>query len=119
MKHCTAIALLLFAVVVLVAASFAQQNQDEKQDQAQSAKSRKIVNRVVPVYPDIARRMHLNGVVKVEAEVASNGTVKNVSLRGGHPILAEAAMEAVRKWKWVPTPHETEEPIEVRFEGDK
>jgi len=36
-------------------------------------------------------------------------------VRGGHPILAEAAEKAIRKWRWQPAAHETREPVEVKF----
>jgi TonB family protein len=90
----------------------------QKQDETAGDNQRKVINRVVPQYPDLARRMHLNGVVKIEAEVASNGTVKDVSLKGGHPVLAQAALNAVRKWRWAPAAHETAERIEVKFDPD-
>ena len=54
--------------------------------------------------------------VKAEAVVAPNGVVKSVEVKGGHPVLVQAAQNAIYKWKWAPAPHETREPIEVRFE---
>lgn len=83
--------------------------------QDQSSGNRKVVSRVVPEYPQVARNMRLGGTVKVEAVVAPNGTVKTVAVRGGPPILTGAAADAVRKWKWVPAAHETKEPVEVNF----
>jgi outer membrane biosynthesis protein TonB len=60
--------------------------------------------------------MNLKGVVRVDALVASNGTVKSFEVRGGHPALVLAAENAIRKWKWEPSAHDTKEPIEVRFD---
>ena len=77
--------------------------------------SRKVITRAVPEYPQIARSMHLSGIVKVEATVAPNGSVKAVLVRGGPPVLTEAAADAVRKWKWTPAKQETREPVEVKF----
>jgi TonB family protein len=83
---------------------------------AQSSESaRKIVTRVSPQYPSVAHRMGLQGNVKVEVVVQPNGTVKSVEVRGGHPMLADAALSAVRQWKWEPGPHETHEIIEIKF----
>jgi TonB family protein len=59
--------------------------------------------------------MKLQGNVKVEAVVAPDGSAKTVAIRGGHPLLAQAAHDAVQKWKWVPAPKETRELIEVKF----
>lgn len=78
--------------------------------------TRKIVNRIIPQYPDLARNMNVSGVVKLEAVVQPNGLVKNVAIKGGHPLLAQAAENAVRKWKWEPAAHESNELIEVHFD---
>jgi len=71
----------------------------------------------MPGYPETARSLRLHGAVKVEAVVASNGLVKDVEVKGGHPILAQAAEDAVRKWRFEPGPHETRELVEVVFEA--
>ena len=52
--------------------------------------SRKVKTKVAPAYPEIARRMNITGVVKVQITVAANGSVKNAKLVGGHPVLANA-----------------------------
>jgi TonB family protein len=84
--------------------------------QEQGGSGRKIVNRVVPVYPPLARTMNLRGTVRLDAIVQANGTVKTVELKGGHPVLAQAAENAIRKWKWEPATHESHEPIEFHFD---
>ena len=84
--------------------------------QEQSESKRKVVSRVVPAYPDLARRMNVRGTVKLEAVVATNGNVKSLQVRGGHPLLTDAAQTAILKWKWAPAAHETREPVEVRFD---
>ncbi len=85
--------------------------------QAQDAgeSSRKVVNRVMPVYPDMARQFNVRGSVKLSAVVAGDGTVKSLSVKGGHPLLVDAAETAIRKWKYAPASHETTESIEVNF----
>jgi TonB family protein len=98
---------LTWIVLGLSFACFAQQDQ--------STGMRKVVTRVVPEYPQLARSLKLGGVVKVEAVVAPNGTVKAVAIRGGPPILTNAAVDAVRKWTWIHVPYETKEPVEVTF----
>jgi TonB family protein len=60
--------------------------------------------------------MGLRGNVKVEVVVSPNGTVKSLEVKGGHPMLAQAAADAVRKWRWVPAKSETKEPVIVRFD---
>jgi TonB family protein len=76
---------------------------------------RKIINKVVPVYPSTARSMSLTGTVKLEALVLANGTVKSIQVKGGNPLLAQAAQNAVREWKWAKAEHESTEALEFRF----
>jgi len=85
------------------------------QDQQESQATRRVVSRVVPLYPDLARKMHLEGTVKVEVVVAPNGTPKSNQVIGGNPVLASAAIDAINKWRWAPAPQETKELIELRF----
>ncbi len=82
---------------------------------AEDAGGRRVLQRVSPAYPSVARNLHITGAVRVEALVGSNGTVKSVAIKGGHPMLAQAAAEAVAKWKWAPASHETEEPVLIDF----
>jgi TonB family protein len=83
--------------------------------QETSEGNRQVVSRVSPQYPSLARGMRLQGSVKVEAVVAPDGFAKTVAIKGGHPLLAQAAHDAVQKWKWVSAPKETHELIEVKF----
>jgi TonB family protein len=77
--------------------------------------NRKVKSKVNPVYPEIARRMAITGVVKVEVVVAPNGNVKNTKIIGGHPVLANAAVDAVKKWKFEPASGESTGIIEIKF----
>ena len=81
----------------------------------ESPSARKIVNKVVPVYPSTARSMNLAGKVKLAALVLANGTVKSIQVKGGNPLLAQAAQNAVREWKWAKAEHESTEVLEFRF----
>jgi TonB family protein len=86
------------------------------QDSADSV--RKILLKTPAAYPTLARSMNIHGVVKLEAQVAPNGTVKSVSVKGGHPMLAQSAVTAVGHWKFEPAAHETKELIEVKFDPE-
>jgi TonB family protein len=77
---------------------------------------RRVMNRVVPSYPELARAMNLKGTVRVEALVAPNGKVKSVEGKGGHPLLIDAAEHAIYKWTWTRSTHESKETVEVRFD---
>jgi TonB family protein len=84
-----------------------------QQDSAES--HRKISSKVVPIYPALARDMKIAGSVKIEASVAPNGTVKSAAILGGHPVLAQAGLDAVRKCKWEAAGHETKELVILNF----
>jgi TonB family protein len=78
--------------------------------------ARKLVLKTEVAYPTIAQSMNIRGVVKLEAQVAPNGTVKSVVVKGGHPLLTQSAMTAVGHWKFEPAAHETREQIEIKFD---
>ena len=78
--------------------------------------NRKVKSKTAPAYPDLARRMSIAGVVKVQITVATNGVVKDAKLVGGHPVLANAAMEAIRKWRYEASKEETTGVVEFRFD---
>ena len=82
---------------------------------AQEAITRKIKSQVAPTYPELARRMGITGVVKIQVRVDKNGVVKETKLVGGHPVLANAAMEAMKKWRYETSPDETVGIVEFRF----
>ena len=110
MRQCAAGAL-LFAAMLCVAPTYSWA-------QTPAGSSRRILVKTAVVYPSLARSMMLRGSVKVEAKVAANGTVKSVEVKGGHPMLAQSAMSAVRQWKFEPADRETREQIEIRFDPD-
>lgn len=83
---------------------------------AQETGTRKAKAKVMPKYPELARRMKITGLVKVQATVAPNGAVKEMKVIGGHPVLASAVLEAVQKWRFEAGPQETTEGLEFRFD---
>jgi TonB family protein len=87
---------------------------------AQQAQSEEIVrrakNKVQPQYPDLARKMNLAGTVKIQVVVAPNGTVKEARVMGGHPVLANAALDAAKKWRFEPAAGESSGVIDFKFE---
>jgi TonB family protein len=80
---------------------------------------RKTKSKVEPMYPGLARRMKISGLVKVDVTVAANGTVKDAKVVGGHPVLANAVLDAVKKWRFEPAPQETTETLQFRFDPDE
>ena len=84
--------------------------------EAQGEIVRRAKSRVLPVYPELARKMNITGSVKIEVVVAPNGTVKDAKIVGGHPVLANAALDAVRKWRFEPATVETSGVVDIKFE---
>jgi TonB family protein len=82
---------------------------------AQDGNHRKIVARVNPEYPDTLRIAQIGGLVRLSVTVSPNGNVTQVEVRGGNPILAEKAQQAVMKWKFAPGPSQTVEDIRIGF----
>lgn len=83
---------------------------------AQDELTRKVRTRVAPVYPDIARRMSITGVVRVVVVVAPNGSLKNTKVIGGHPLLVNAAMDALKRWRFEPAAEESTGIVEFKFQ---
>jgi TonB family protein len=76
---------------------------------------RKVIVSAKPDYPDILRRARVGGLVRLKATVLPNGTVSSVEILGGNPILAENAVTAVKKWKYVPSQTQTVEDVALTF----
>lgn len=108
MRRHVNVVLVAFSIgIVLLSCSFAQSAQTEGR--------RKVVGKMAAVYPDLARKMRISGTVRVEVVVAPDGSPKSPKVLGGHPLLVQAAADAISKWKWVPSPQETTELIELKF----
>jgi len=79
-----------------------------------------VLKKVSPDYPAQARQLRIEGTVQLEATIAKDGKVSNIKAVSGHPILARAAIEAVKQWKYKPyllngQPVEIETQIAVNF----
>ena len=79
---------------------------------------RHVKSRVAPAYPELAKRMNVTGTVKLQVTIAPNGTVKTAKVIGGHPLLVDPAMDAVKKWKYEPGSADTTEIVEFRFDNN-
>ena len=87
--------------------SFAQQEEP--------ATPRKLVSKVAPIYPDLARRANIHGAVKLLLTIQSDGDVSSAEAVGGNPLLVKASVDAVRKWKYAPGLQSTKQVVELRF----
>jgi TonB family protein len=80
------------------------------------AEDRKVEHRVPPVYPELAKRMKISGVVKVSVTVAADGSVVKAQALGGNRMLAPAAEEAVRRWKFATGAGQSTVEVDVNFQ---
>lgn len=69
----------------------------------------------LPTFPEMALKMNIRGAVQLEAVVRPDGTVKEVRVLGGHPLLADSAARAVMQWRYKPEERETREVVKVNF----
>ena len=63
----------------------------------------KLIARVTPVYPTLAKSARVQGVVHFKATIGKNGVVQNLETSGGPALLRQAALDAVKQWKYQPT----------------
>ena len=85
-----------------------------------AVQSAKLIKQVVPTYPQSARQLRISGVVHLLGSIAQDGTIRRLQVLSGHPLLMQAALDAVSQWIYRPTilnghPVEVEAPIDVIF----
>jgi TonB family protein len=76
---------------------------------------RKVRVLVKPQYPELAKKLSLSGLVKIEVTIGADGKVKRTRIVGGHPVLATEAEKAAMQSEFEPGPKETTEVIEFKF----
>jgi periplasmic protein TonB len=79
-----------------------------------------LIRKVPPAYPPLARQARIQGSVLLQAQISKEGNIENLQLISGHPMLAPAAIEAVKQWKYKPyllngEPVEVETQVQVNF----
>ena len=77
---------------------------------------RKLIRQVAPEYPWDLKRASIGGMVRLDIVVSPSGSVNDISVVGGNPILAECAIKAVKKWKYTPADTETNVRVNVAFD---
>ena len=109
---------LTIPLLIVVAAGFVQVQTVALGQQQNAPSDRKLITKVIPVYPELAKKMAIRGTVRVQAIIAPNGTVKSTKIMGGHPVLAQAAVNAVSKWKFGAAAQESSQLIELKFDPE-
>jgi protein TonB len=82
---------------------------------SQAQEGRKVVTQTQPEYPELAKRLRLQGTVKVQVIIGTDGIIKNTKVVGGNPVLVESTLEALKKWKYAPSSSETATTLEFSF----
>jgi TonB family protein len=82
---------------------------------ARAADDRAVKSRVAPVYPELAKRMKIGGIIRVEAVVDPEGKVVDTKTVSGNHMLSTAAEEAVRKWRFVPAAAQSTVEVSINF----
>jgi TonB family protein len=79
---------------------------------------RKVIVMFDPEYPAVLKNGHFEGQVRIDATVLPNGTVSKVEIKGGNPILAQCASQAVMRWKYAPASAQTVEEVTFNFNSN-
>ncbi len=103
---CTGLGVLvLFLLLVLTSSSRAQNTPN----------LRKLVYKVAPKYPRELKQNEIGGIVRLSISINPNGSVGKVTPIGGNPVLVDAAILAVKQWKYVPADHPTTTDVQLDF----
>jgi protein TonB len=63
----------------------------------------RLIHRIDPIYPPLARQMRISGTVELVGVISTDGTIRELRVFSGHPLLVQAALNAVRQWAYQPT----------------
>ncbi len=103
---------LAVAAVGAMLAGGASAQEEKKMRVSSDLQQAKLISSQMPVYPVLAKRGRVEGTVRLTATIDKEGRVDKLETVSGHPILEQAALEAVRKWRYKPTVLNGE-PVEV------
>jgi TonB family protein len=95
----------IFLIIVLLACGVNATAQSE----------RKVIQREEPEYPELAKKMNLHGTVKLKIWISPDGSVRRLEYVGGHPVLAESALKAVKGWHYEAASKESNTIVGLKF----
>lgn len=98
-------------ITLLLAAGVAMAQQSAEEGK------RKVKSKVSPQVSDLARKLNIAGKVRIEVVITNDGRVKSSKAVGGHPLLVQSCVDAVKEWKFEPAPEETSQIIEFDFKS--
>jgi TonB family protein len=110
------IAAVVLSLILGTAVGPTYSNAQNAQNTQNEEMVRRAKTKVQPSYPELAHKMNISGIVKIEVTVAPNGTVKEARVVGGHPVLAQSALDAAKRWRFEPAAAESTGIIDFKFE---
>src|SRR5215813_9207237 len=106
----------LASLLIVVSVSLAAQFRATRIRVGEEFAEGHVINKVSPTYPPLARQARIQGTVVAKVVISKTGDVESVQLFSGHPMLAPAALEAIKQWKFKPF-EMNGEPIEVETQA--
>jgi TonB family protein len=113
MKH--RLTLTGLAIALLLCGSGVYPGKASAQDGSADVTKRRVRTKVDPMYPSTARQMNISGRVKLEATISADGRVVSTRVVGGSPFLVNAALDALKQWRFEPASKESTEVFEFDF----
>ena len=107
-------------LISLLSLGFTQEAPSQRAQVGAPQMADRIVTKIAPIYPRIARQARIQGTVILQVQINKTGDVESMQLFSGHPMLAPAAIDAVKQWKYKPyllngEPVEVETQVQVNF----
>jgi protein TonB len=115
LSHVAASAAFLLFTGALASFALPLEGTAKEKPAKKTAAEARVVHKVNPVYPPEAKKDHLEGLVHIDVRIAKDGSVAEAKAIDGHPTLAEAALAAVRQWRYEPVLGPDKKPVEVRM----
>ena len=105
--------LLAVVTALLVCGAAAQNEPPQSVKVSPNVSQGLLISKVQPIYPPLARQARVQGTVVLQAVIAKDGTIQELQVTSGHPMLIQAAMDAVKQWRYKPY-YLNGEPVLVR-----
>jgi TonB family protein len=80
---------------------------------------RTLITHIEPQYPQLLRERHIGGTVRLQLTITAKGSVEDISMLGGNPILAEAAIKAVKQWVYAPSRARSTSKVTILFDPER
>jgi len=100
---------------LLLALSLALGSSPSVRAHAEEHANRRVIHSQKPEYPAVLKLLGIGGTVRLSAKVLANGTVADVQILGGNPVLAESAVKAVKTWKYAAASSSSNETLKIEF----